>query len=988
MSIDRDKVLQTAQKFVERKRFDKAIAEYQKLVQHDGNDARTLLKIGDLQTRMGAYEQAISTYERVARYYGAQGMSLKAIAVYKQIRELIRKHAPSLANQYGHILPSLAKLYLDLGLTGDALTAYDEYAARLHASGRDGEAIDVFKKIVEINGNNPLTRLRFGEALIRQSRVEEALQEFSVAAEILLEMGRSDDALKVIERMLFQKPAPKHARRAAEIYLQRGTAEDGMLALAKLQICFQADNRDLDTLQLLASAFELIGQAPKAVEVRKEIARIARDKGEFALARETAEALLAEAADDEGVKSLAMSILAAEKASMMPGALDSLRPESVAPAASPSAPEVTVEVSEQEVVPPPKSLDRPHSVRPKVVAPQSRSALGVDDFEPLSALLESLSDAGASVSGTSASGDAPRVEDAQSHERIINLARDYCGSRQFDQAIALLRGHLKKDEHNVHVLDMLREVLVTVGDYAGACEQLMTMASLYLDALDVTTTANLLVEVLELDPTHVAARTMLVELGYELPTTGVGQAGGDLQMDVDAPATAQRGYHGAAEQARPDSLELFEPLPESVLPPSLYPPSQAKFGTAQPLPSYDLEEIEPQFAMSSVPTTSSLKYANLLQSDDPFSALAVPHEGAAQADGSVEQQPQVAPAAQVPQRLPSFPLLEDPAAATRSQAARRTESVQQRQLPSYDDRPPLHPTASSPPGTIQDSVLVPLAGTRTQAFRGGDSLEDALEEAEFFASRALFDDAIAILREQQERYPDNPLLLERMAEVQHAMAASTAASYPPDAGHLHGVEDDPVYNMAASMDNMNAGTVDAFFASDQPQAGSVDVEDVFAQFKQGVREQVSDTDSQTHFDLGVAYKEMGLWNDAIAAFELAAKDPRRECVCWSMIGLVRLQLGDLDGAIEAFIRGLHATYKTDQQELALYYELGAVYEQRGSTQEALHYFDTVMVRDPHFRDVQQRIAWLRGGMRAVDESANDGRDEFDQEFDRVFGERK
>src|SRR5688572_31615124 len=56
----------------------------------------------------------------------------------------------------------------------------------------------------------------------------------------------------------------------------------------------------------------------------------------------------------------------------------------------------------------------------------------------------------------------------------------------------------------------------------------------------------------------------------------------------------------------------------------------------------------------------------------------------------------------------------------------------------------------------------------------------------------------------------------------------------------------------------------------------VDVDQVFMKFKAGVRAQVAEADSATHYDLGVAYKEMGLLGEAIAEFEAAALDPHRE----------------------------------------------------------------------------------------------------------------
>src|SRR4029077_5533593 len=79
---------------------------------------------------------------------------------------------------------------------------------------------------------------------------------------------------------------------------------DGMQALAKLQICFQANPKDLDTLALLARAFAAIGQAGKGIEVQKEMAKIAREQGKKELFKQLVEKLQRAAPNDEGVKQL------------------------------------------------------------------------------------------------------------------------------------------------------------------------------------------------------------------------------------------------------------------------------------------------------------------------------------------------------------------------------------------------------------------------------------------------------------------------------------------------------------------------------------------------------------------------------------------------------------------------------------------------------------------------------------------------------------
>ena len=139
-------------------------------------------------------------------------------------------------------------------------------------------------------------------------------------------------------------------------------------------------------------------------------------------------------------------------------------------------------------------------------------------------------------------------------------------------------------------------------------------------------------------------------------------------------------------------------------------------------------------------------------------------------------------------------------------------------------------------------------------------------------------------------------------------------------------------------------------------AGQISVEQVFEQFKAVVAAQIAEGDAATHYDLGVAYEEMGLTADAIHEFELASRDPTRECVCQSMIGMLHMQNGDLEGAIDAFIRGLTAAQKTTEQELALTYEIGNAYEMRSNFEQALYYFQLVARIDPSHRDMRGSVA--------------------------------
>ena len=240
MAINREKVLEAAQKHIEKQKYDKAILELRRLVDADPSDARTLHKIGELQAKQGLYPEAINTFETVGKLYADGGFSHKAVAVYAHIRELLAQRVPQLAVRYGHIAPKLADLYRQIGLTSEALALLVEVANDLQRQQKTAEALDVFRTIAELDPTNPLPQLQVAEALSRARDVDGAVAAFKAAVALLVQSNRRDDAIQVIERLLQHTADSQHARLCAELYLSRNRPpHDAMQALAKLQICFQ-----------------------------------------------------------------------------------------------------------------------------------------------------------------------------------------------------------------------------------------------------------------------------------------------------------------------------------------------------------------------------------------------------------------------------------------------------------------------------------------------------------------------------------------------------------------------------------------------------------------------------------------------------------------------------------------------------------------------------------------------------------------------------
>ncbi len=117
--------------------------------------------------------------------------------------------------------------------------------------------------------------------------------------------------------------------------------------------------------------------------------------------------------------------------------------------------------------------------------------------------------------------------------------------------------------------------------------------------------------------------------------------------------------------------------------------------------------------------------------------------------------------------------------------------------------------------------------------------------------------------------------------------------------------------------------------------GEASLEEIFREFKKGVEQQLSAEDYETHFNLGIAYKEMGLTDEAIGEFQLASKDPARMVECCSMLGLCFLEKGMPQLAVKWYRKGLEAPDIKEVETVGLLYDLGCVYQDTGRSRARL-----------------------------------------------------
>jgi tetratricopeptide (TPR) repeat protein len=147
-------------------------------------------------------------------------------------------------------------------------------------------------------------------------------------------------------------------------------------------------------------------------------------------------------------------------------------------------------------------------------------------------------------------------------------------------------------------------------------------------------------------------------------------------------------------------------------------------------------------------------------------------------------------------------------------------------------------------------------------------------------------------------------------------------------------------------------------AEQQPTGDEeADFADMLRKFKQGVAENVDPEDYQSHYDLAIAYKEMGLVDEAIAEFQKALAGPTTRLATYEALGQCFLDKGQFKLASSILSRALAERAREDQL-LGVLYWLGRAAEAQGHSEEALGYYQRVFVLDIQFRDITDRMSEL------------------------------
>lgn len=244
------------------------------------------------------------------------------------------------------------------------------------------------------------------------------------------------------------------------------------------------------------------------------------------------------------------------------------------------------------------------------------------------------------------------------------------------------------------------------------------------------------------------------------------------------------------------------------------------------------------------------------------------------------------------------------------------------------------------------------SGDRVQLIAAYLSLAQALERAGAHENAAL------VYQRVVDHDPSNPMAAGAIARLQ-AVAGDEGGTQAATVGTAAGGEDEFIDLGALILEPEPARDTRMRVDQGEPEKEEdVDFRETLTQFKLGIEANIDAGDFQAHYDLGIAFKEMGLLDEAIAQFQKALKSPEGRLRGSEALGASFFEKGRYGIAETVLARALDALPGGDDEKIALIYWLGRALEAQSRADEALKCYERALAVDITFLDLADRIQRL------------------------------
>lgn len=1018
MAIQREQVVQTAEKYVSRGKIEPAIREYRKLLADNPNDINTLNRIGDLYARIQRIDEAVDFFTQIAEQYSTEGFFVKAIAIYKKIIKL----DPTRLEVY----EKLAELYHKQGLVNEARTQYQVLADYYQKHDNAASAIAIYQKMADLEPNNPSYHVKLAEIYQRQQLIEKAMSEYRVIAEMMLAHDRSTDAAQVYERALdidstnvgFIQDALTRLRasgntaaaaRFLSIAAERNPQAGRLAHLTRMDEPLAEVAPAAAPVLPVAPVFEARAEPPRPVPPPKPEASappvVARAPEPRYVPPPPPPPVAEPLGEEPQIYGGAFPEIEIEEeddlAATMQAAAAALVPGPTAlpfdePAAAPAVHEEEIDLDLDEVfvldmesddepaslVKPPPDLATDGGLRlgsawaadgkeaaaapaPQEPEVEERLGKGIESLPEIDFELEVepeavlLTPAAPEVAAPAPEPAAPAADLSQ-FDSLPSLGGEFVF--ELDEDLPPLEGPTwtVEPESRPYEPETLRIDADLLERTAAELqprpverdEDLVSEAEVLAKYGLEEKALERLRDALRIRPQNLGAYALMIQIhlekgrhdrvvelaramsriaaetgdSYLWPKSRRHLVDAGYRLDGDH---VQAGPHGILEEAAPapkPRTPKTVPPPQAATPPPApapEPPAMAPVATA-PAASAPPTPVAPPPPVARKKPAGSIDQMLQGMLDQPRRprppAPAPPPVVAAPISAPVTPVMPVAPPPPMASAPPPPPMQAPPPTASRPGFFNPLEigEMIEREEMDWDEPEPAGPSPFE--------VLRPPASSPGAPELQAQSLYPGLDDT----------GGMSWLDEADKRRPGKEGRSERLFD-----------------------EEEDFFDLAGELEQ-ELSQEDGFQPGDGllGQQAEQSLEEIVEGFKKGVAEHLSPTDYDTHFNLGIAYREMGLLDEAIGEFQIAAKEPTHLVLCCSMLGLCFLDKGLPELAVRWYRRGLDTPGLSEEDNLGLHYDLGCAYLGLGDKESAYKVFVDLYGMDTNYRDVVARIEEL------------------------------
>ncbi|MGA8222284.1 MAG: tetratricopeptide repeat protein [Candidatus Acidiferrales bacterium] len=951
MAFNKSKALENALKYLNQGKVAQAIGEYQQILRNDPKDQATLMTVGDLFARQGDMPQAIEYFERLAQVYLSDGFNSKAIAIYKKIAKLAPNElAP---------LERLADLYVQQGVLSEARPLFLQIAEAYLKANKSQKALEVLHRLLDVEPDNLRVQMRLAELYNVMGQKKEAAQTYLSYSQRLFDRGESDEAVKLIERALEVDPTNAAALLLKSKALAQGGK--GAPAIAILEGHPEANTGGEVTNMLLDMELKS-GQIQKAADRARK--QLARGHEHFASLYKVAEAQI-----ESGQTGEALALLRELRDPM----IEAGEQDKFLKSLSAITQKDTGQIAPlEELVDFCRHTSNSHQL-PLAIIQLSDACVAAGNFGRAEELIQEL------------------IERNKDDERLVErLNQIRASSGGGKQAVSEAPKPALEETSKVEAVEeappgapaIIEETLDE--DTQRYIAQALTDVDLFSSYGLTQKATHLLENVLERAPRHTPTLERLLDLylgaGNDRRTAELASQLEQIHrerndtVNADRFAELRKRYQKAAGMAEGD----FPPAP--TVPPA--PATAAETPVEQAMSQPEIHASVEAAPVEEVPVKVAPPPAKA-----PVAAAPVEFEiPLAEPEPAHEEQPVAA----VPvQPAATSPAPEQPAAATEevdlsdeweamiqdvAEAAPATAVAEPARAVHVEEPEPASPEPVMAEAKIEAESLPEPETVELEASTGEAAAEPTIEIVEEPADEAPAAEHLAASDTEFELVltPETPaagkkagaastedFISELVAEIDDMEApvaehAGAAAPQPVAAA--------PSAPMAAATASSNGSPSTA-----QPTPASLnELAEVFQEFRSELGELgEEDEDLETHYNLGIAYREMGLLDEAIGEFQKVAKavqkgKPFRYTMnCSTMLGLSFMDKGEPKIAALWYQRALEVPGLEEESILALRYDLGLALDEAGEARAALDSFQQVYAMNIDYRDVADRIATLQ-----------------------------